>query len=57
MVGPQGPNFPDYLYWLHFGNGFFVPATMMGIVALPNLRAYLRRNRRASRLSARDEGG
>jgi glutathione S-transferase len=32
-VGPQAPNFPDYLYWLHFGNGFFVPATMMSIVA------------------------
>ena len=33
VVGPQAPNFPDYLYWLHFGNGFFVPAAMMGIVA------------------------
>jgi glutathione S-transferase len=32
-VGPQAPNFPDYLYWLHFGNGFFVPSAMMGIVA------------------------
>jgi glutathione S-transferase len=32
-VGPQAPNFPDYLYWLHFGNGFFVPASMMSIVA------------------------
>ena len=33
VAGPQAPNFPDYLYWLHFGNGFFVPAAMMGIVA------------------------
>jgi glutathione S-transferase len=33
VVGPQAPNFADYLYWLHFGNGFFVPAAMMGIVA------------------------
>jgi glutathione S-transferase len=33
VVGPQAPNFPDYLYWLHFGNGFFLPAAMMGIVA------------------------
>jgi glutathione S-transferase len=32
-VGPQAPNFADYLYWLHFGNGFFVPASMMSIVA------------------------
>jgi len=33
VVGPQAPNFPDYLYWLHFGNGFFVPSAMMGVVA------------------------
>jgi glutathione S-transferase len=33
VVGPQASNFPDYLYWLHFGNGFFVPAAMMWIVA------------------------
>jgi len=33
VAGPQAPNFPDYLYWLHFGNGFFVPSAMMGIVA------------------------
>jgi glutathione S-transferase len=33
-AGPQAPNFPEYLYWLHFGNGFFVPAAMMYIVAL-----------------------
>jgi glutathione S-transferase len=33
VVGPQAPNFADYLYWLHFGNGFFVPSAMMSIVA------------------------
>lgn len=33
VVSPQASNFPDYLYWLHFGNGFFVPAAMMAIVA------------------------
>jgi glutathione S-transferase len=33
VVGPQASNFPEYLYWLHFGNGFFVPAAMMSIVA------------------------
>jgi glutathione S-transferase len=32
-VDPQAPNFADYLYWLHFGNGFFLPATMLGVVA------------------------
>jgi glutathione S-transferase len=33
VVSPQAPNFADYLYWLHFGNGFFVPSAMMAIVA------------------------
>src|SRR5580658_2544684 len=33
VVNPQAPNFADYLYWLHFGNGFFVPSAMMSIVA------------------------
>jgi glutathione S-transferase len=33
VVDPQAPNFADYLYWLHFGNGFFVPSAMMSIVA------------------------
>jgi glutathione S-transferase len=32
-VGPEAANFPDYLYWLHFGNGFFVPSAMMVIIA------------------------
>jgi glutathione S-transferase len=32
-VAPQAPNFAEYLYWLHFGNGFFVPAAMMLIAA------------------------
>jgi glutathione S-transferase len=32
-VGSQASNFAEYLYWLHFGNGFFVPAAMMAIVA------------------------
>jgi glutathione S-transferase len=33
VVGPHAPNFAEYLYWLHFGNGFFVPSAMMFIVA------------------------
>ena len=32
-VAPHAPNFAEYLYWLHFGNGFFVPSAMMFIVA------------------------
>jgi len=32
-VGSQTANFTEYLYWLHFSNGYFVPAAMMGIVA------------------------
>ena len=27
-VGPDEPNFADYLYWLHFSNGTFMPAHM-----------------------------
>jgi glutathione S-transferase len=34
VVSPQASNFADYLYWLHFGNGFFVPSAMMGVVAM-----------------------
>jgi glutathione S-transferase len=33
VAGPEAPNFAAYLYWLHFGNGFFVPAAMMALVA------------------------
>jgi glutathione S-transferase len=33
QVGPEAPNYADYLYWLHFANGFFVPAAMMALVA------------------------
>jgi glutathione S-transferase len=33
VVDARQPNFADYLYWLHFGNGFFVPSMMMGLVA------------------------
>jgi glutathione S-transferase len=33
VVVPEAPNFPDYLYWLHFSNGFFVPAAMLGLLA------------------------
>ena len=32
VVGPQAPNFADYLYWFHYGNGTFLPA-MMSVVA------------------------
>lgn len=27
-VGPEQANFADYLYWLHFANGTFMPAQM-----------------------------
>ena len=33
VVGPQAPNFADYLYWFHYSNGTFVPAAMMSVVA------------------------
>jgi glutathione S-transferase len=31
-VEPDAPNFPNYLYWLHFGNSSFLPAVMMALV-------------------------
>ena len=33
VVASDAPHFADYLYWLHFANGFFVPSAMMFIVA------------------------
>lgn len=32
-VSPDAPDFAEYLYWLHYGNGSFLPAAMMSIVA------------------------
>ncbi len=31
-VGPEAPNFPDYLYWFHFANGSMMPAGMVDLV-------------------------
>jgi glutathione S-transferase len=31
-VEPNAPNFPQYLYWMHFANGTFIPALMMARV-------------------------
>jgi glutathione S-transferase len=28
-VGPDRPNYADYLYWLHFANGSFMPAVSL----------------------------
>jgi glutathione S-transferase len=62
VLGPQAPDFPDYLYWLHFGNGFFVPhhhashrRTQSRCLA-PFARLS-RAHRRTPRLSERDEKG
>lgn len=30
-VGPDAKNYTDYLYWLHFANGSFLPAGMMAM--------------------------
>jgi len=32
-VDPGAANFAQYLYWLHFGNGTFIPAVMMALAA------------------------
>ncbi len=31
-VGPQSPNFADYLYWFHYANGSMMPAGMIDLV-------------------------
>lgn len=31
-VGPDQPNFADYLFWLHFSNGSFMPALMLDML-------------------------
>ena len=31
-LGPDHPDFADYLYWFHFGNGSFMPAGMVDLV-------------------------
>ncbi|WP_293900092.1 glutathione S-transferase family protein [Phenylobacterium sp.] len=32
-VGPEAPNFADYLFWFHFANGSLMPSQMMALVA------------------------
>jgi glutathione S-transferase len=34
-VGPDAPNYADYLFWFHFANGSLMPAQMMMIWAKP----------------------
>ncbi len=31
-VAPAAPNYPDYLYWLHFANGSMMPNELMRLV-------------------------
>lgn len=31
-VGPDRPNFADYLFWFHFANGTLMPTEMSGII-------------------------
>jgi glutathione S-transferase len=37
-VGPDAANFAQYLYWLHFANGTFIPAVMMARASNSRLR-------------------
>lgn len=32
-VGPDAPNFADYLFWFHFANGSLMPALMVDVLA------------------------
>jgi len=31
-VSPEDPNFPDYLFWMHFANGSVMPAGMIALI-------------------------
>lgn len=31
-VGPDAPNFADYLFWFHFANGSLMPSAMTGVI-------------------------
>lgn len=33
IVGPEQPNFADYLFWFHFANGSMMPSTMIELIA------------------------
>ncbi|MFC4595842.1 glutathione S-transferase family protein [Sphingobium tyrosinilyticum] len=33
VVEPDSPHFANYIYWLHFANGSFMPAQMMAMAA------------------------
>jgi glutathione S-transferase len=33
ILGPEHPDFADYLFWFHYANGSLVPAFMMDMVA------------------------
>lgn len=33
LLGPEHPDYADYLYWFHFANGSMMPAAMTGFVA------------------------
>lgn len=35
-VGPDKPNFADYLFWFHFANGSMMPSQMGGLGAKPD---------------------
>jgi glutathione S-transferase len=32
-VAPDQPNFPQYLFWLHFANGTMMPSELMGVIS------------------------
>jgi len=32
-IGPQAPDFADYLFWFHFANGTLMPSMLTGVIA------------------------
>jgi glutathione S-transferase len=56
-VGPDLPNFADYLFWFHFANGTMMPSEMSGIIFTmlqlkPDDRLMAMRTERRARLHA-----
>lgn len=55
-VGPEKPNFADYLFWFHFANGSFMPSQMASLASgrgdddKPRARFMRERSDRAWRL-------
>ena len=56
-VGPDKPNFADYLFWFHFANGSMMPSQMAGLGAKPGAEESPRAARTARKRRQATEPG